>query len=140
MNNDSRQTTETARQQGQERESSGNSAEYISIPALRHVGPTLESDPAYLARESSGGDSTPEAQIASEGASPDSLAGRDATDLAADITGRYDSSSAGGESGAGGPEPLRTRLPGDTSSDPHTDLGPDNATSVQHRGEREGEK
>lgn len=27
-------------------------------------------------------------------------------------------------------EPLRTRLPGDTSSDPHTDLGPDNATTA----------
>ncbi len=27
-------------------------------------------------------------------------------------------------------EPLITRLPGDTSSDPHTDLGPDNATTA----------
>lgn len=35
----------------------------------------------------------------------------------------------------GRPEPLKTRLPGDTSSDPHTDVGPDNATTVQHRGE-----
>jgi len=33
------------------------------------------------------------------------------------------------------PEPLKTRLPGDTSSDPHTDVGPDNASTVQHRGE-----
>ena len=31
------------------------------------------------------------------------------------------------------PEPLKTRLPGDTSSDPHTDVGPDNATSLQER-------
>ena len=31
-------------------------------------------------------------------------------------------------------EPLKTRLPGDTSSDPHTDEGPDNATSLQKRG------
>ena len=34
------------------------------------------------------------------------------------------------------PEPLKTRLAGDTSSDPHTDVGPDNATTVQAR--REG--
>ncbi len=33
------------------------------------------------------------------------------------------------------PEPLTTRLAGDTSSDPHTDLGPDNATTVQARPE-----
>lgn len=31
------------------------------------------------------------------------------------------------------PETLHTRLPGDTSSDPHTDLGPDNATNLQRR-------
>jgi len=28
-------------------------------------------------------------------------------------------------------EPLKTRLPGDTSSEPHTDLGPDEATNLQ---------
>jgi len=30
-------------------------------------------------------------------------------------------------------EPLKTRLPGDTSSDPHTDVGPDNASNLQER-------
>jgi hypothetical protein len=29
-----------------------------------------------------------------------------------------------------GTEPLRTRLPGDTSSDPHTDSVPDNPTTL----------
>jgi hypothetical protein len=31
------------------------------------------------------------------------------------------------------PEPLKTRLPGDTSSEPHTDVGPDNASNLQER-------
>lgn len=31
------------------------------------------------------------------------------------------------------PEPLHTHLAGDTSSDPHTDVGPDNATVLQKR-------
>jgi hypothetical protein len=33
-----------------------------------------------------------------------------------------------------GVDPLVTRLPGD-SSEPHTDVDPDNDTAVQHRGE-----
>lgn len=32
-------------------------------------------------------------------------------------------------------EPLKTRLPGDTSSEPHKDLGQDNAGNVQDRGD-----
>jgi hypothetical protein len=113
-------------------------AEFISIPALRHVGPTLESEPGYFDRTrdaGSNGFSTPEEQIAREGTSPEPRHGGDATDLAATVTGAYDASSSGPGRNQQ-PEPLKTRLPGDTSSDPHTDLGPDNATTVRRRGER----
>lgn len=96
--------------------------------AVRHVGKTLESDPEYNDRPSRelapqiglrdphGNDIT---------ASPTMYAGSDpliGTELS--------------ETGSGiRVEPLKTRLPGDTSSDPHTDVGPDNATNLQHRGE-----
>lgn len=102
-------------------------AEEVSVPAIRHVGPTLESDPDYLALVGSGGPS-PEAQIAQEAArtEPDI---RELTEQGVDpISGR--------ELEMGAPEPLKTRLPGDTSSDPHTDVGPNNATNLQKRGER----
>jgi len=98
----------------------------LEIPAIRHVGPTLESDPAYLNTIGSG-ESTPEAQIAEEAsrAQPDLRALREqGVDY---ITGSNRDLTR--------PEPLKTRLPGDTSSDPHTDVGPDNASTVQHRGE-----
>ena len=96
--------------------------------AIRHVGKTLESDPEYNERPSRelapqiglrdphGNDIT---------ASPNMHAGSDpliGTELS--------------ETGSGlQVEPLKTRLPGDTSSDPHTDVGPDNATNLQRRGE-----
>lgn len=102
-------------------------AEEVSVPAIRHVGPTLESDPAYLELVGSGGP-TPEAQIAEQAATAEP----DVRELAEE--GIYPLS--GREAEAGEPEPLKTRLPGDTSSDPHTDVGPDNATTVQRRGER----
>ena len=106
-----------------------------STPAIRHVGRTLESDPKYFDEEDTeGGDATPEAQIANIGAPPDTTMGRGATDLSADVNSTDD---AARERRNAGPEPLKTRLPGDTSSDPHTDLGPDNATSIQRRGERD---
>jgi len=108
----------------------GRDDETTTIPALRHIRPTLESDPGYFA---SGGGLTPEAQIAKVGASPDTTMGRRATDLSADVSSTDDFAKANHHAG---PEPLKTRRPGDTSSDPHTDLGPDNASTVQYRGER----
>jgi hypothetical protein len=86
----------------------------IAIPAIRHIGPTLE-----LAQTKEDQD----------------LA--DAEDMLRDAENR----TSIYEPGPDAPrvkdpnEPLRTRLPGDTSSEPHTDVGPDNAATVQHRGE-----
>lgn len=99
----------------------------VSVPAIRHVGPTLESDPQYLELVGSGGP-TPEAQIAEQAAAAE-------PDVRELIEKGIDPLS-GREVEAGEPEPLKTRLPGDTSSDPHTDVGPDNATKMQSRGER----
>lgn len=96
----------------------------VSVPAIRHVGPTLESDPEYLEMAGYGGP-TPEAQIAEGTASIPDLS---------EVTGEGLDPVSGQTMNANRPEPLKTRLPGDTSSDPHTDLGQDNATSVQHRG------
>lgn len=115
---DSPQTGETGREQ------------FKAITPLGHVGPTLESDPAYSNRELSEGLS-PEAQIASQAG----IAGihpEEATDVVFDPVSEELQST-------GEPERLKTRLPGDTSSDPHTDLGPDNAATVQWRGERSRE-
>lgn len=99
----------------------------VSVPAIRHIGPTLESDPGYLELVGSGGP-TPEAQIAEEAATAEPDV-RELLDEGIDPL-------SGHEAEAGEPEPLKTRLPGDTSSDPHTDVGPDNATAVQRRGEQ----
>ena len=106
----------------------------ISTPAIRHVGRTLESDPNYVDDDREGENLTPEAQIANIGAAPEATMGRGATDLSADVSSTDDASKVRMGRNAG-PEPLKTRLPGDTSSDPHTDLGPENATTVQRRGE-----
>jgi hypothetical protein len=89
------------------------------IPAIRHIGKTLESDPEYYA-VAAPGYSTPEAQIAAE-AGPVDVDQRRMVDP---LSGRFLEVR---------PEPLRTRLPGDSSSDPHTDVGPDNATNLQQR-------
>jgi hypothetical protein len=99
-----------------------------SNSATRHVGKTLESDPEY-------NENPARAQAPQRGlidphgnditASPDMHAGSDPL-LGTELS----------ETGSGlRVEPLKTRLPGDTSSDPHTDVGPDNATNLQHRGE-----
>jgi len=122
MSDSNKAANETVRGQDQEQ-----------LPAVRHVGRTLESDPKYLERsDQEGGDLTPEAQIAKVGAPADTTMGRGATDLSADVSSTDAAAKARRNAG---PEPLKTRLPGDTSSDPHTDLGPDNATTVQRRGE-----
>lgn len=98
----------------------------IEISAPRHIGPTLESDPEY--REIPRPEySMPEAQIAAEAARTDP----DRRDLL-DEDEEIDLLS-GRESDVARPEPLKNRLPGDTSSDPHTDVGRDNATTVQNR-------
>lgn len=99
----------------------------VSVPAIRHVGPTLESDPEYMELMGSGGP-TPEATIAEQ-------AGAAEPDLR-ELTEKHIDPVSGQLRATGGPERLRTRLPGDTSSDPHTDVGEDNATVVQKRGER----
>jgi hypothetical protein len=93
------------------------------IPAIRHVGKTLESDPEYYAIATPGY-STPEAQIAAEAGPVDVDQRRMEEDDFDPLSGRTLEDR---------PEPLKTRLPGDSSSDPHTDLGPDNASNMQER-------
>jgi len=94
-----------------------------AIPAVRHIGKTLESDPEYYA-VATPGYSTPEAQIAAEAGPVDVDQRRMEEDDFDPLSGRTLEDRA---------EPLRTRLPGDTSSDPHTDVGPDNASNLQER-------
>lgn len=83
-----------------------------TISPTRHVGPTLEAEGVFV--DALGH----ELPIAAENAGGSRLDGRDAID-ALEVRGPQR------EPGA-----LRTRLPGDTSSDPHTDLGPDNASTA----------
>ncbi len=124
MSDTNKAGNETMRKQDEE--------QFTSTPAVRHVGRTLESDPKYFDVDRDAEGLTPEAQIANVGAPPDTTMSRGATDLSADVSSTDDAAKARRNAG---PEPLKTRLPGDTSSDPHTDLGPDNATAVQRRGE-----
>lgn len=81
--------------------------------AIRHVGKTLESEGVYLPTGE-----LPENRIELEGMT-------EAVDMNAVTDDPYDR-----EANAMGAERLRTRLPGDTSSEPHTDVGPDNATTL----------
>jgi hypothetical protein len=111
------------------RSARGRDDQETSIPAIRHVGRTLESDPAFTEDDREGEELTPEAQVAYVGAPADTTMGRGATDLSADVSSTDDALRASLRNAA--PEPLKTRLPGDTSSDPHTDLGPDNATTTR---------
>lgn len=71
------------------------------MDAVRHVGPTLESEGVFIPTGE-----LPENRIEEEGLTE---------------TANVD---------AMGAEPLKTRLPGDRSSDPHTDVGPTNATAL----------
>ena len=113
------------RSSGEEREFSRDDQQNrdIEIPAIRHVGKTLESDPEYYA-VATPGYSTPEAQIAAEAGPVDVDQRRMEEDDFDPLSGRTFEDR---------PEKLKTRLPGDTSSEPHTDVGPDNATNVQKR-------
>jgi len=85
------------------------------VDAIRHVGPTLEQDERYLAVERN---ELPENVIADRGQNS-------TVNMRAATADAYDR-----EAEAMGAEPLRTRLPDDTSSEPHTDVGPDNATTL----------
>jgi hypothetical protein len=100
------------------------------MDATRHVGPTLESEGNFADVT---GTALPianrESDNSAEGA-PDAVEVR--SDRGQD-TDASDPSTAGLVSST--TPQLRTRLPGDTSSDPHTDLGSDNASTVQNRPE-----
>ena len=95
-----------------EEKSAGNPAPQRQ-DAVRHVGKTLESEGTYLPTGE-----LPENRIEAEGMT-------EAVDMNAVTDDRYDR-----EANAMGAERLRTRLPGDTSSEPHSDTGPDNATTL----------
>src|SRR5579875_3555322 len=86
----------------------------IRVDAVRHVGPTLEAEGVFLPTGE-----LPENRIENEGLVEDTA------NLRAITSDPYDR-----EAEAMGAEPLRTRLPGDTSSEPHTDVGPDNARTI----------
>ena len=101
------------------------SSQTTITPANRHVGKTLESDPEYNDRPDT-------AQIGT-GSGTSRKVG---TDITASPDMRVSDPLLGTEiTPDRRAERLKTRLPGDTSSDPHTDVGPDNATNLQHRNE-----
>ena|ERR1700683_674834 len=86
---------------------------------IRHVGPTLEAEGTFL----------PTGELPENRIEREQLV--DAADVRAITEDQYDR-----EADALGAEPLITRLPGDTSSDPHTDSVPDNATTLDTDRER----
>lgn len=91
--------------------------EIVGTSATAHVGKTLESDPEYNDRP----ERIPD--IAGD------MTSRGGNDLTANPEIKAgDNPLLGMEIDENGNpvEPLKTRLPGDTSSDPHTDLGPEN--------------
>lgn len=96
----------------QDRESDRKS-QPIVVDAIRHVGPTLEAEGVFLPTGE-----LPENRIENERLTDRATL----SDLSKD---EYDR-----EADAMGAEPLHTRLPGDTSSDPHTDSVPDNPTTM----------
>jgi hypothetical protein len=75
-----------------------------AVDAIRHVGPTLEAEGIFVPTGE-----LPENRIENEGLT-------ETVDRNAVTADAYDR-----EGDAMGAERLRTRLPGDTSSDPHTD-------------------
>lgn len=92
------------------------------VDALHHVGPTLESEekqPYVPARE----DQVSKEELAAE------------SDLHVHRVETHGRETRIVEEGKPGsePEPLRTRLAGDTSSDPHTDIGPETPKPVNQR-------
>jgi hypothetical protein len=121
--NDSGKRQPEAQEQRQRSTQNSSPERDKEIPAIRHVGPTLESDPEYNTLAAPGY-STPEAQISAE-------AGQAEVDQRPMEEDDFDSLS--GRTLDSRPERLKTRLPGDTSSDPHSDVGSDNATNLQER-------
>lgn len=120
MSDQSRQ--QSSREKSKEHANSGNrttgqnqNTQPQVVDAIRHVGPTLEQDERFLAVERY---VLPENVIADR-------AGNASVNMRAVTADALDR-----EAEAMGAEQLRTRLPGDTSSDPHTDVGPDNATNL----------
>jgi hypothetical protein len=103
-------------------------AQFTGSDALAHVGRTLESEGIY--------DDVlgtyvldPERNVEQEIRSVDVEPGVVVTELSYDTV-------CDCVTPAPAAEPLKTRLPGDTSSDPHTDIGQDNAANVRgHRDE-----
>jgi len=85
----------------------------LVLDAIRHVGQTLEAEGIFLPTGE-----LPENRIEAEGL-------MDTVNVGAATKDEYDS-----EAEAMGAEPLKTRLPGDTSSDPHVDTVADNATTM----------
>ena len=83
------------------------------VDAIRHVGRTLEAEGTFLPTGE-----LPENRIENERLTDRPNMGEMARD-------EYDR-----EADAMGAEPLLTRLPGDTSSDPHTDTVADNPTTM----------
>lgn len=94
-----------------EDQSSQKKAGSTVTDAVRHVGPTLESEGLFVPTGE-----LPENRIENEAVT-------DTVNVRAATEDEFDR-----EANAMGAEPLRTRLPGDRSSDPHTDVEPDNAT------------
>lgn len=88
----------------------GEATQSTSVSPTHHVGRTLESD--GILRDVLG-TALPVDSASQASSGEDSI---DAVEVRSVIS--YDPG-------------LRTRLPGDTSSDPHTDVGPDNATTAQ---------
>lgn len=113
----------------------GDPNELAGESAIAHVERTLESDPEFNGIGSKGYD-TPEAQIAGEAGSGEVDTRKVSEEGFDPRTGRRTQAPRT----ARRPEPLVTHLAGDTSSDPHTDVGRDNATTVQQRGERKGRR
>lgn len=97
--------------------------EIVGTSATAHVGKTLESDPEYNDRP----ERIPD--IADE------MTSRGGNDLTANPDIKAGDNPLLGmqiDENGNPVEVLKTRLPGDTSSDPHTDVGPDNATTMQN--------
>lgn len=112
--------------QDQKQQTEQETAKTQTVDAIRHVGPTLESEGRFddvLGQELS----SPESQIRAVDES-DALSIRTIEEDRHHLTEK-----------ATEPQPLKTHLPGDTSSDPHTDVGPDNATTAHAHTEEEEE-
>ncbi len=102
MPNQPPNSSDSARKDQQSQRSNNNQSKVVD--AIRHVGPTLEAEGQFIPTGE-----LPENRIENEAVAGPVEVKNIATD-------RYDRQAK-----AMGAEPLRTRLPGDTSSDPHTD-------------------